>query len=208
MELIELPIGSNIGVEFMYNGVVIRKTTTITLIRNNIVVCDEVLDYNGDAVSLGDKMVRAVVRYIDDADTAYTFTGVVLQTCLLSGEFCMVLSNTSSDVADNKRTAERHYIGIDGTAKVKNSDYAVKVRDMSITGVAITHSGELNCDVPSDIKVDFNDTSLDEAVNLGVHLVRKSKSADGKELYGGEIKTTNVNISNYLAVKKSQVSYK
>lgn len=209
MDLIDVPVGTEIGIEVTYKGTSLRRVTTIAVSRNNILLCEPILDYEDNQLDLGFSQNRCNVRVAMEDKEAMVFTGVVIRTCIWQGEEYIVLSNARLSPKSNRREAYRQYLGLRGSSVLNGTDdfKDINIRDISVTGIAFIYSSISNeklYTVDDEVSVKFLDASINREIDLCVKIVRLSDYDNERTLYGGRILTTNCNLGNYVAIKQSQ----
>lgn len=208
MDLIDVPVGTEIGIDVTYKGTSLRKVTTIVCNKNNILLCEPILDYDNQQLDFGLGQFRCTVRVALAGKEAMVFNGVIIRTCIWQGEEYIVLSNARLSPKTNRREAYRQYLGLSGGIKTSDSDeeVAVNIRDISVTGVAFVYNGkeEHLCDIQQEVTLHFRDDSINKDISLSIKVVRESPYDEDKKLYGSQIITTNCNLGNYVAIKQAQ----
>lgn len=209
MDLIDIPVGTEIGIEVTYKGTSLRRVTTIEINRNNILLCEPILDYENKQLDLGFSQHRCNVRVVMEDKEAMIFTGVVIRTCVWQGEEYIVLSNARLSPKSNRREAYRQYLGLRGSSVLNGTEdfKNISIRDISVIGVAFIYtniSNEKLYSVDDEVNVKFTDESINCEIDLCVKIIRLSEYDDERILYGGQILTTNCNLGNYVAIKQAQ----
>lgn len=206
MDLIDVPEGTEIGIDVTYNGASLRKVTTIAVSRNNILLCDPILDNDNNQLDLGLSQNRCNVRVVLDDKGAMVFTGVVIRTCVWQGDDYIVLANARLAPKTNRRDAYRQYLGLRGnstlfeTTKYKEAN----IRDISVTGIAFISFDKERYNIDDKVDIQFFDKTINKEISLCVQIVRLNDLDDERVLYGCKILTTDCNLGNYIAIKQSQ----
>lgn len=209
MDLIDIPISTEIGIEVTYKGTSLRRVTTVAIIRNNILLCEPIIDYEGNQLDLGLNQYRCNVRVVLEGREAMVFTGVIIRTCIWQGDEYIVLSNARLSPRSNRREAYRQYLGLRGVSVLNGTEdfKDVNIRDISVTGIAFIYTNNSSNNlysVDDKVNVKFIDNSINCEINLCVKIVRLSEYDEERILYGGQILTTDYNLGNYVAIKQSQ----
>ena len=207
MDLINVPIGTELGIELSYNGVSLRRVTTILVCKNNILLCEPIFDDSNEPVEFEfGSDISCNVRIAMEGYEAQMYQNVQIRTCVWQGESYIVLANARPSLKSNRREAYRQYIGLNGVVKRERDEINVRVRDLSMTGVAFICNKEYNglCNIDDEVNVEFEDIELDRGLNLLARVVRIDDYTDDNIILGCLILTSSSSIGNYVAIKQAQ----
>lgn len=200
MSLLDIKVGTNLVVEFNHNGVLVTRDTSVVRVSENVLLCEPIKGSCNNNLPISSVINNCTVKTLDKS-----YERVLLKVCSWNNKDYIVLSSMISTDSD-RRTSSRQYIGVKGFANNDNSlGCDIKVRDLSLDGVAFTHTLDNEFYKVGDrLKLCFDDKEVHTSIELSVEVTRLGTYGNGKTLCGCKILNSNFNIGNYIAIKQVQ----
>lgn len=206
MKLYEIGENEQVQLVTKKDSSTLEYDVTILMNQQNILFIEPIM-YEDMVVYFQAEQVHTDIIYVGEEGKPLVWENCVVKHVAFNGKKYHILYSDKDGKKLNRREAFRQYIGVRGMMQI-DATRAIKdviVKDISETGVAVVlEDTSISIEDVGNFHLDFQDRTCRLSVQIQATVVREVDLEDGRRLFGAAVKHSNVDLSEYVAMKQKQ----
>lgn len=203
MHIKEIPPNSNITVIASVENHYLEFNTRTLGLHEESVVIELIRNEEGKAISFATDKIKLDVSYVEEEEKPpFMWKDVKVSHMKFGNNGFHVVTQSAEGKRENRRGAYRLFLGIDATLDIVDSARSIPVllKDISSTGFAFVHPGELSTNKFCKISCAIDNKKL---VLSGI-IVRKQIMENGNTVYGCHMEKFSKELEKFIAQKQRE----